>query len=104
MSMMDKSKSSKNLFNSKNSIQKDEDQHDNNDDTNEIIIIEDKLDEEREEVKTEEGTEDRFVQNMTRKNKIKQVMSIKINKSTFFNANSFVRGESKPNEMGGVTI
>jgi hypothetical protein len=94
---MDKSKSSNNLFNSKNSIQKDEDHHDNDDDTNEIIILEDKQDEEKEgdeELKSE-GTEDRFVQNMNRKNKTKQVMSIKISKSTFFNANSFVRGESK---------
>jgi hypothetical protein len=41
---------------------------------------------------------------MKAKNKVKQVMSIKISKSTFFNANSFVRGETKQNEMGGVTV
>lgn len=93
MSIIDKSKSSNNLFNSKNSIQKDEDHHDNDNDGNEIIILEDKSDEEKEgeEVKSE-GSEDRFVQNMNNKNKIKKVMSIKISKSTFFNANSFVRG------------
>jgi hypothetical protein len=70
-----------------------------------MIILEDKLDDDQEEEELKsEGTEDRFVQNMNRKNKIKQIMSIKINKSTFFNANSFVRGESKTNDMGGVTV
>lgn len=99
--MIDKNSNnpSNRLLYSKNSIQRDD--HDN--DENEIIILEDKDEDDEEECKSE-ATEERFVQNMRRNNKIKQVMSIKINKSTFFNANSFVRGENKTSEMGGVTI
>jgi hypothetical protein len=54
-------------------------------------------------------TEEMFVMNLRktenkRQENKREAMSIKINRKTFFNANSFIRGDAMLQEIGGVKV